>query len=326
MFDIVIIGAGPAGSTAALTCARAGLQVAVIDRTTFPRHRPGETLHPGMEPLFERLGVLDQILSAGFHRHRGIWVEWEAPRTFQTYGEGIDGPWTGFQADRSILDDILQKAARNAGAELFLEEQAIDVLLEDGRAVGVRTDRSEHTARCVADASGWRHWLARRLKLPIQTRSPPLFARFGWEDTTVDDDGEPELRATLNGWHWRAPLASGRTAYCHLDAARGSANQPAGAMMQDVTWRNVAPVAGSGYFLLGDAAGVLDPVSSHGVMRAVMAGMFVGYRLDAVHKRVITEDDATEDYSRWHNAFFERDLEELRIVYQRHPHISDLFS
>ena len=67
-----IIGAGPAGCAAAIELARAGKQVVLLETSTFPRHRPGESLHPGVEVIFEKLGVADAVNSAGFVRHRTL--------------------------------------------------------------------------------------------------------------------------------------------------------------------------------------------------------------------------------------------------------------
>ncbi len=326
MLDVVIIGAGPAGTAAALTAVRAGMRVAIFDRAAFPRRRPGETLHPGMESLYKQLGVMNEIRAAGFLRHHGIWVEWDTPRMFQSYGEDSEGKWTGFQAERSVLDDILLKAAAMAGVETFLSEPAVDVILDNGRVVGIRTDSREIIARWVVDASGYHHWLARKLKLSIEVRGPSLFARFGWDDSLTESAQEPKLRATASGWHWHAPLASGRIAYCILEVGRQPPDHTvAFSFMQDVTWRSVTPCAGAGYFLLGDAAGVLDPLSSHGILRAVMCGMFVGHQFAAVQKSAIAENRAVEEYRKWHNTFFEQDIKKLRSLYLRHPHLSGLF-
>jgi flavin-dependent dehydrogenase len=67
--DVVVVGGGPAGSAAALWCVRQGLRVVLLEREQFPRHRPGETLPPGVEPIFAQLGVAEAIAAAGFTRH-----------------------------------------------------------------------------------------------------------------------------------------------------------------------------------------------------------------------------------------------------------------
>jgi 2-polyprenyl-6-methoxyphenol hydroxylase-like FAD-dependent oxidoreductase len=74
--DVVIIGSGPSGSAAAIWCAKLGLNVTLIERSTYPKDKPGESLHPGVEPLFDLLGVSEDIMSANFLRHYSILVQW----------------------------------------------------------------------------------------------------------------------------------------------------------------------------------------------------------------------------------------------------------
>ena len=88
--DVAIVGGGPAGAAAALWCARQGLRVVLLERERFPRHRPGETLHPGVEPLFAQLGVAEAVLGAGFTRHLGTWVSWSGPRRFEPFGADMN--------------------------------------------------------------------------------------------------------------------------------------------------------------------------------------------------------------------------------------------
>jgi 2-polyprenyl-6-methoxyphenol hydroxylase-like FAD-dependent oxidoreductase len=69
--DVAVVGGGPAGSTAAAFLARAGLDVICFERERFPRFHVGESLLPASLPLFDRLGVREQIESAGFQRKNG---------------------------------------------------------------------------------------------------------------------------------------------------------------------------------------------------------------------------------------------------------------
>ena len=105
--DVVVVGAGPAGAAAAITSANAGLKVVILDRQAFPRDRPGETLHPGVERPLSDLGVLAAVSRAGFPRHEGIWVRWDGPLRLVRYGRDEAGPWLGLQAWRADFDAIL---------------------------------------------------------------------------------------------------------------------------------------------------------------------------------------------------------------------------
>src|SRR5262245_4355163 len=77
--DVVVVGGGPAGAATAIACATRGKRVVLIERDLFARERPGETLHPGVEPLLAQLGVADRLSSVVGARHEGIWIEWGGP-------------------------------------------------------------------------------------------------------------------------------------------------------------------------------------------------------------------------------------------------------
>jgi 2-polyprenyl-6-methoxyphenol hydroxylase-like FAD-dependent oxidoreductase len=118
LWDLLILGAGPAGCAAAIEARRSGLAVLIIAPAGRRRPTPGETLHPGIEPILARLGLRATVLAENFHRHLGIWIEWDEARSFEAYGEDERGPWRGFQADRGKLNDILLNAAL-LGVELI---------------------------------------------------------------------------------------------------------------------------------------------------------------------------------------------------------------
>jgi len=113
--DVVVVGGGPAGSAAAIACAARGLSVVLCERERPGRERPGETLHPGIEPLFEQLGIADRLAQVVGARHAGIWIEWGGPRRFEAFGGDASGQWSGFQVWRADFDALLlARAARSA--------------------------------------------------------------------------------------------------------------------------------------------------------------------------------------------------------------------
>jgi flavin-dependent dehydrogenase len=83
----------------------------------------------------------------------------------------------------------------------------------------------------------------------------------------------------------------------------------------DVTWRLAKPSAGSGYFLVGDAASVLDPASSHGILKAIMSGMMAAHLISQTVEQQIDEASAAEAYNRWMQDWFERDTKRLKEMY-----------
>lgn len=110
-FDVVIIGAGPAGYAAAISCAQRGLHVCLLEQADFPRERPGETLPPGIEPLLQALGFAEKVLNGNFLRHTGHWVHWGENRHFAAFGGDQDTPWQGSQIRRATFDRLLLQRA-----------------------------------------------------------------------------------------------------------------------------------------------------------------------------------------------------------------------
>lgn len=320
VWDLLILGAGPAGCAAALQARRDGLAVLVVEARDADLPAPGETLHPGAEAVFERLGVSDAVLGAGFHRHRGVWVVWErsSPRVFQPYGSDAAGPWLGFQADRRRLNSILLAAARESGAVVRRGCAPGAPILRGGRVVGVVLGGEDVEARWTVDATGRRGWLACALRLATLRRSPAMRARYGWDGGDAPGSGQdPELAATSTGWRWRAPLGGARSAWVELAVAAladGARSRPG----IDVSWRIAERCAGPGFLLAGDAAAVLDPSSSHGVLRALLGGLFAASLAGASAAGRMPDGAVVEAHADWTRRWFDADVEAMRALYRRH--------
>ena len=139
---MLVVGAGPAGSAAALTLARAGLDVVLVDQHAFPRDKVcGDGLIPDAHNALRKLGVLDEVMAlaqpAGF-------VGCIGPR-----GGRIDVPGALAVLPRKELDHILCRAAVAAGARMFAPVRFVAPLEEDGRVVGARLQRRRGHARAA---------------------------------------------------------------------------------------------------------------------------------------------------------------------------------
>ncbi|MGK7878009.1 MAG: NAD(P)/FAD-dependent oxidoreductase [Xenococcaceae cyanobacterium] len=331
-YDVVVIGAGAGGTATAIHCAKTGLKVAILERQEFPRHRPGETLHPGIEPLLDRLGVGEQIRAANFLRHEGNWVNWGEERGFIPFGSDKRGIWRGFQAPRADFDAILLHRVRELGVEIKQPCRALGLLQEQGRVIGVKTSQGEIQASFVVDAGGGFHWLARQLKLEIQKLSPPLIAYYGYvEGYCPKRDDTPAIVADKQGWTWTARVGPHLYQWTRLplDGKQLDRNwcpkeflglAPKGEILkEDVTWRAISQPSGNRYFAVGDAAFVLDPASSHGVLKAIMSGIMAGHGIVKILRFGQSEYMVTNGYCQWILTWFRKDLEELRKFYLRLP-------
>lgn len=184
----------------------------------------GESLPPGVEPLFEQLGVGEAIRAARFVRYSGIWVEWDGPPHFMPFGQDEKGPWLGFQAWRAELDALLLERARTLGVEVLQPCRVLHPLRgEQGEVVGVETDAGPVHARVVLDAAGGTHWLARYLDVPRLAASPQLVATYGYvTESEGPPASEPRLVADDKGWTWTAAWCSSSWMRWRFSARRAS--------------------------------------------------------------------------------------------------------
>ncbi|WP_198129234.1 NAD(P)/FAD-dependent oxidoreductase [Azospirillum argentinense] len=330
--DVVVVGGGPAGAAAAIRCAGHGLRCALIDRSEARESRepPGETLHPGLEPLFAFLGVAKAVMGAAFReRPEGIAVSWPgtAPR-FQQYGEDTRGVWRGFHVRRTVLHDILLNRATALGVPVLRPCRALAPILHGGRVGGVRTSLGDIAARLVFDAGGRGHWLGRALGVRPPKISPPLLSWYGWVKRSDDDGRPPSLTADATGWTWTAPVAEGVLAWVRLDLDFRHRTpdwwpndlidgEPIGrSRAADVTWRTMEQHAGPGWYVIGDAGAVFDPASSHGVLRAIMSGLAAAHHASRIIQHSADETTEATLFDRWMRSWIERDTHRIEDLYR----------
>lgn len=313
--DVLVLGAGPAGCAAAIRARQFGLRVMVLESNSTGSGTPGETMHPGLEALFRELGVLDSL--APFHRHEGVLVQWDREPELQLYGSDTTGPWRGWQVPREALNTILRKQAVRVGAEILSATPVHAERRPAGHTLVEATERPIH-CRYLFDATGRRRWLAEHAGTLIHTHGPRLVATFGW-DRACHDTGFPELTTTADGWRWRAPLGSEGVAFVRLSVGSQLDTERCQGASREVTWRCAEPTADANWYLLGDAACELDPLSSHGILRATMSGMLAAHLSARVHRRELPPEAAATEYHRWIRQGFDADVVKLRELYLRHP-------
>jgi flavin-dependent dehydrogenase len=261
--------------------------------------------------------VRQAVLAAGFHRHRGVWIERDGTRQFEPYGEDENGPWLGFQADREQLHLILLSAVVASGASLIRPAAPARVIKRGNQVAGVEVSGIEYLARFTADATGRRAWLANTLSLEAERHSPALWVRFGWStEETPHLEGQPIFCMHSSGWDWRAPLSGGQIAWATMRIERAADSGPIpGSHGINFAWRTHRPSAGPGYFLLGDAAVLLDPASSDGVLRALMSGILAGHLINEVLQGRLSEKHAQECYTSWFENLFKHHVDRFRPWY-----------
>jgi flavin-dependent dehydrogenase len=333
--DVIVVGGGTAGGATAILCAQRGLKTLVLESRTDVAEIPGETLHPGIEPLFRALGVEREIKAAKFRRHCGYLINSNDTVSTNLYGSDARGVWYGYQADRGTLQTILLDRAEACGATMLRGTRALCPIFHEGRIAGIVSSAGVHRAQFVVDASGHAHWLMRQLRLPVLEISPRLIAFFGWgvpdNRANAPPQGLPEFVMREVGWAWRAPIRDDRHAWVYVDLEpdlsrlRGNIRPrcPDGLLplsktgARDVSWRIARPSAGPGYFLAGDAAWVLDPACSHGVLFCFLSAMAA---FDSIVKLLASDEEPERiqaRYSTWTERWFCRDAAALISLYGR---------
>jgi len=309
MYDVAIIGGGPAGSTAAALLARAGRRVIVFEREKFPRFHIGESLLPFSMKAFTRLGLHEKFLRAGFMKKFGgeiVGACSESGTKFY-FKDGYRSQTDhAYQVTRGDFDKVLLDHAVECGAEVH-EETSVDQVefSNDEVELGIKCNGSFHSirARYVIDASGRTSVLGRKFKIKktydhLQKLS--IFAHYDgvWRAEGIDGTLTVLIRA-IDRWFWLIPLSAERTSVgvvLDSEAFRNSklraedfleqalSEQPIIAKRMtharrvsqvyveaDFSYRSER-LHGDRWLLAGDAAGFIDPIFSSGVFLAVFSG------------------------------------------------------
>jgi flavin-dependent dehydrogenase len=171
--DVIVVGAGPAGSTAALRFARAGFDVLLLDRDSFPRAKPcGDCMSPQATRQLADLGVLDAVLAEQPARLEGWRIVAPGSACFQARFDDIagDDPLVerALAIARDRLDKVLLDAARDAGTRVITGVRITDLL--EGGVTGIAAAGEPFRAygRLVVGADGLRSVIARRMGAPAR--------------------------------------------------------------------------------------------------------------------------------------------------------------
>lgn len=344
-WDAIIIGGGPAGSTAATTLAQAGRRVLVLEKARFPRFHIGESLLPYNRKIFDDLGVWEKVSTAGFTKKRAAqFIMGNGSR-----GNRLDfskGSFTEFpeamQVERAKFDDILLHHSRANGAEVREECQVLEHRVEEDRVVLKyrSADGMEHevAAPYLIDASGLGNFTANResqREYYSEHKKIAIFSHFhGVDMPTGEEEGDILIVRREKSWMWLIPLAADKTSVgLVIDAADfkalGKTPQEAfddavlttpvvkqrfpNAEMQeklhviaDFSYKNERLVSPR-VLRAGDASGFIDPMFSSGVLLAMTSGQ-QGAR--AIHQALETGKPLTAGMKR-----YERDNRKRIAIY-----------
>lgn len=317
-FDVLVVGAGPAGSAAALDCSRRGLSVALIEQDRYETRRVGETLPPMIRHQLSELGVWERFLDCAPLPSYGIRTAWEGPAP--RHQDFVQNPYgCGWHVDRARFDAMLASAAVQAGAALFqparvnscnkgADGQWVLEAAQDGAVLSL-------SGRMLVDATGRKAMLASRIggKADVADR---LIGAVSFSDHSETAQWTL-IEAVEDGWWYSVPLPGAGMVFAYMTDSdlwmdrkwdellqmapltfERAGCRPVPAPTQIVSAASVVrcPATGLDWMAIGDAALAFDPLSGQGVFKSIETGVRCG---SAMARYLDGDLSALGEYETW---------------------------
>jgi geranylgeranyl reductase family protein len=362
IYDVAIIGGGPAGSTAATLLAKAGRRVIVLEREKFPRFHIGESLLPFSMQQFDRLGVREKLDRTFMPKYGGEIVAACGTRGVKFYFK--DGYRSqrdrAYQVTRSEFDKVLLDHSRENGAEVHEETEVTKLDFADDRVKidieAANGSRSTMEARYLLDCSGRQTILGGLFNLKKTYEHLRKFSVFAHYENVERLPGKDatliRMVRGLDRWFWLIPLTETRTSVgvvMDTSTFRSSKLAPEAALEKfiaeqplmvermknatrvspvysasDFSYRN-RRLFGSRWLLAGDAAGFIDPVFSSGVFLAMMSAEKAADTLEEVLGDESKRQRLFKKYSRTVNRIMDIYVTFVNAWYRRGKEFLEVF-
>jgi flavin-dependent dehydrogenase len=339
--DVLVIGAGPAGSSSAALLQQAGYSVAVVEKQQFPRFVIGESLLPRVMDLLGEAGLLEAATARNFIVKRGALFLRDQERCDFSFADQFTKGWDHtWQVPRADFDKTLADAVEARGVPFAYGHEVVAADFSAGPVLTVADEQGRQQtlrSRFVIDASGYGRVLPRLLDLDLPSKFPPRKAVFAHLRGDRRKPGPDENRIWIvclasGAWAWIIPFSNGLTSFGivgPLDAFRAFPDDPAeclrAAIASDDNFERLRNTAfaleprtlggyacsvkrlhGPGFALVGNATEFLDPVFSSGVTLALESA-------NRASKAAIRQlNGETVDWEKEYAAYMRRGIDVFR--------------
>lgn len=317
-YDVIIIGAGPAGCASAIFLHRAGYKVLVLDRASFPRNKVcGEFISPAADSILDELGVLNSIEAENPERVRGVFISSyegiELGIDYPPIKEGKGNP-TSLSVPRFLLDNLFIKRLKNIGIKVLEKHSVEDFIFDSGNVSGVTVRDPENikfniSAKVVIDAGGRNAISLRRLKLKSNIKGKGKIAIAAhWNNvrlpqaycymhvgnpgytgiTQVGDDTVNAVMITealkVKGQNISNFYKNGiKQNWKRKELLEGAELAEEPRTVESLAFSVKAPKCG-GLVLVGDASGFIDPFTGEGIYLSLRSAQLATLILDSAFK------------------------------------------
>lgn len=320
--NALILGAGPAGSSTAIQLRKAGFEVTIIDVNAFPRFRPGESCHPGIELLLQQLGVWEGIIQHDFIRYAGIHVSNDGIGNDMPFS--TDGTWKGFQFPREVFDTILLNKAITMGAAFLPQTRTTGVSSHGNRVTSLTTDKGRFDFDFLIDATGSKSIVANKLGLEKEKHSRLIISSYLQLSTTCKLPQKFDSYFEMTPSYWGYISLIRPNTYSITYSSQGQAKTlDSSAFLNkhfrksyktlvsksfETGWSITRNTQFENLYLVGDALMTFDPTSSKGILKAVMSGIYAAYLLACIKTGQLEKQQAMACYQEWGTDFFKKEL------------------